>query len=313
MRCVLRVLFVVVALLAAIESLLSARVAVTMTRGGPPVGPTRPDRELVGQGLASIASGLFGGMPATGAIARTAVNVRSGARTRLAAITHALVILAVIYAATGLVSRIPLAALAGVLMVTSLRMVPLPTIREVLHASRSSAATFAVTALVTVAADLILAVEIGLLAAAFFALRHLAGAAHARRDPLPGPAAAGDEHIAVFGFEGALFWGASERIVTEIAGTADDVLVVILRLSRLHLLDATGAKALGEAIEELETRGITVLVKGIRPHHQHLLTATGTLGKLRHENHLFTDLDNAATHARSHVSRAIEAAAAGRG
>jgi sulfate permease, SulP family len=295
---------VAVAALAAIESLLSARVAVTMTRGGAPVGPTRPDRELVGQGLASIASGLFGGMPATGAIARTAVNVRSGARTRLAAITHALVILAVIYAATGLVSRIPLAALAGVLMVTSLKMVPFGTIREVLHASRSSAATFTVTALVTVAADLILAVEIGLLVAAFFALRHLAGAAHARQDPLPGPATPGDEHIAVFGFEGALFWGASERIVTEVAGTADHILVVILRLSRLHLLDATGAKALGEAIEELEARGITVLLKGIRPHHRHLLSATGALGKLRHENHLFTDLGEAAAHARSHVRRA---------
>ncbi|MEU5266957.1 SulP family inorganic anion transporter, partial [Amycolatopsis sp. NPDC021455] len=206
---------VAVAALAAIESLLSARVAATMTRGGPPVGPTRPDRELVGQGLASIVSGLFGGMPATGAIARTAVNVRSGARTRLAAIVHALVILAVIYAATGLVSRIPLSALAGVLLVTSLRMVPLATIREVVRASRSSAATFAVTALVTVAADLILAVEIGLLAAAFFALRHLARAARARRDTLPGPAADGDEHIAVFRFEGAMFWGASDRVVTE--------------------------------------------------------------------------------------------------
>ncbi|WIV62195.1 sodium-independent anion transporter [Amycolatopsis nalaikhensis] len=72
----------------------------------------------------------------------------------------------------------------------------------------------------------------------------------------------------------------------------------------MHLLDATGAKALGEAIEELEARGITVLVKGIRPHHRHLLTATGALGKLRHENHLFTDLGEAAAHARSHVQRA---------
>ena len=292
---------VAVAALAAIESLLSARVAATMTRGGPPVGPTRPDRELVGQGLASIASGLFGGMPATGAIARTAVNVRSGARTRVASISHALVILAVIYAATGLVSRIPLAALAGVLLITSLRMVPLATIREVVRASRSSAVTFAVTALVTVAADLILAVEIGLLVAAFFALRHLAHAARARRDTLPGPAAEGDEHIAVFRFEGAMFWGASERVVTEIAAAAGEVLVVILRFSRLHLLDATGAKALGETIGELEARGVTVLLKGIQDHHQHLLTTTGVL---RTGSHLFTHLDDAVAHARAHVHRA---------
>ncbi|WP_284740606.1 SulP family inorganic anion transporter [Amycolatopsis sp. RTGN1] len=292
---------VAVAALAAIESLLSARVAATMTRGGPPVGPTRPDRELVGQGLASIASGLFGGMPATGAIARTAVNVRSGARTRFSAITHALVILAVIYAATGLVSRIPLAALAGVLMVTSLRMVPRAAISEVVRASRSSAVTFGATALVTIAADLILAVEIGLLVAAFFALRHLAGAAQARREPLPGPATASDEHIAVFRFEGAMFWGASERVLTELSGTADGVDVVVLRLSGLHILDATGARALGETIEELEARGVTVLVKGIRQHHRHLLTATGALGKLRHGDHLFTSFEEAVTHARSHV------------
>jgi SulP family sulfate permease len=295
---------VAVAALAAIESLLSARVAATMTRGGPPVGPTRPDRELVGQGVASIASGLFGGMPATGAIARTAVNVRSGARTRLAAIVHAVVILAVIYAATGLVSRIPLSALAGVLLVTSLRMVPLATIREVVRASRSSAVTFAVTALVTVAADLILAVEIGLLAAAFFALRHLARAARARLDTLPGPATAGDEHIAVFRFEGAMFWGASERVATEIAAAADDVLVVILRLSRLHILDATGAKALGETVEELEARGIAVLLKGVQDHHQHLLTTTGAL---RTGDHLFTSFDDAAAHARAHVRRVTTA------
>ncbi|RSD11816.1 SulP family inorganic anion transporter [Amycolatopsis eburnea] len=295
---------VAVAALAAIESLLSARVAATMTRGGPPVGPTRPDRELVGQGLASIASGLFGGMPATGAIARTAVNVRSGARTRLAAVVHALVILAVIYAAAPLVSRIPLAALAGVLLVTSLRMVSLATIREVVHASRASAITFAVTAIVTVAADLILAVEIGLLVAAFFALRHLARAARARRDDLPGPPTPADEHIAVFRFEGAMFWGASERVVTDIAAAADGALVVILRLSRLHLLDATGAKALGDAIEELEARGVTVLLKGIQDQHQHLLATTGALAKLRHGNHLFASFDDAAAHARSHVQRA---------
>ncbi|MFG1647396.1 SulP family inorganic anion transporter [Amycolatopsis sp. NPDC049252] len=296
---------VAVAALAAIESLLSARVAATMSRGGSPVGPTRPDRELAGQGIASIASGLFGGMPATGAIARTAVNVRSGARTRFSAITHALVILAVIYAATGLVSRIPLAALAGVLMVTSFRMVSLATIREVVRASRASAITFAATALVTIAADLILAVEIGLLVAAFFALRHLAGAAHAQREPVPGPATAGDEHIAVFRFEGALFWGASERLLSEIAAAvaADDIDIVVLRLSGLHTLDATGAKALGDTIEELEAGGVTVLVKVVRHHHRHLLSATGALGKLRHGNHLFTTLEDAMTHARSHVRR----------
>jgi SulP family sulfate permease len=108
-----------VAALAAIESLLSARVASSMTDAG----AYNADRELVGQGLASIASGFFGGMPATGAIARTAVNVRSGARTRVAAIVHALALLIVVYLAAQVVAVIPLAALSGVLMATAARMI----------------------------------------------------------------------------------------------------------------------------------------------------------------------------------------------
>lgn len=149
-----------VAALAAIESLLSARVAAEMA----PTGQFNPDRELVGQGIASIGSALFGGMPATGAIARTAVNVRSGAQTRLAAIVHAVVLLGVVYLATGPVSRIPLAALAGVLMVTAIRMVPLHAIRTIFRAPGSSTVIFIATAAITVAFDLVLAVVVGIVA-----------------------------------------------------------------------------------------------------------------------------------------------------
>ena len=159
-----------IAALAAIESLLSARVAATMTVAG----SYNPDRELVGQGLASMAAGFFGGMPATGAIARTAVNVRSGARTRLSAIVHSLVLLAVGYMATGPVSAIPLSALAGVLMVTSFRMVAMGTVAKILRSTRSDALTFILTAVITVCFDLIEAVKIGIVIAAFFALRTVA-------------------------------------------------------------------------------------------------------------------------------------------
>ncbi len=296
-----------IAALAAIESLLSARVAASMVQSGSSGGSVyQPDRELVGQGLASVASGLFGGMPATGAIARTAVNVRSGARTRLAAVVHALVILAVIYLATGPVSRIPLAALAGVLMVTSFRMIGARTIRSVVGAGRSSAATFAVTALVTVAFDLVQAIEIGILVAAFFALRTVARAAGVHRDPLPGPAQPGDEHVALFRLEGSMFFGAADRVLTEVTDTSvrDDVAVVVLRLSQLRMVDATGAKALGDLVEGLERRGVTVLVKGVQERHRALLTNVGALAELRHENHLFDTLDDAIEHARSHVRRA---------
>ncbi|RPF22227.1 SulP family inorganic anion transporter [Myceligenerans xiligouense] len=296
---------IAVAALATIESLLSARVAATMPTGRGGSGPYEPDRELVGQGLASVASGMFGGMPATGAIARTAVNVRSGARTRLAAVVHALVILAVIYLATGPVSRIPLAALAGVLMVTSFRMVHAGTVRAVLTSTRSDAVTFAVTAIITVAFDLIEAVQIGLLVAAFLTLRHVARAASVHRDPLPGAARPGDEHIASYRLEGAMFFGAAGRILAEVTqgSRRDGVSVVILRLSQVRLVDATGANALAELITELEQRGVTVLVKGVQDRHRRLLVNVGALNRLRHENHLFTTLDAAVAHARSHVAR----------
>ncbi|MEV0890584.1 SulP family inorganic anion transporter [Promicromonospora sp. NPDC050262] len=293
---------VAVAALAAIESLLSARVAATMAPGS----VYHPDRELVGQGLASLASGLFGGMPATGAIARTAVNVRSGARTRLAAVVHALVILAVIYLATGPVSHIPLAALAGVLMVTAFRMIGASTIRSVLTSTRPDSVTFVVTAVITVAFDLIEAVQIGLVVAAFFALRRLARASAVHREPLPGAAHEGDERIALFRLDGAMFFGAADRILGEVtdASVRDDVLVVVLRLSQIDMVDATGARALADLVTALEQRGVTVLVKGVQPRHRRLMAAVGVLDGLRHENHVFASLDDAVDHARSHVRRA---------
>ena len=297
-----------IAALAAIESLLSVRVAAGMPHSGSPDGTVyEPDRELVGQGLASLASGLFGGMPATGAIARTAVNIRSGARTRLASVSHALVILAVIYLATGPVSRIPLAALAGVLMVTAVRMVSVPAARAVLRVDRSSALTFVVTAVVTVAFDLVVAIQIGLLVAAFFTLRSIARAAGVRREALPGPAQPGDERIALYRLEGAVFFGAAERIMAQVTAesAANGVQVVILRLSQVQLVDATAARALTELIDTLERRGITVLVKGVQSRHRSVFTTVGTLRVLRHENHQFDDLPAAAEHARSHLRRPL--------
>lgn len=288
-----------IAALAAIESLLSARVAATMS----PTGPYDPDRELVGQGLASVASGVFGGMPATGAIARTAVNVRSGARTRVAAIVHSLVLLGVVYLATGPVSAIPLAALAGVLMVTSFRMISAATVRKILFSTRSDALTFVLTAAVTVCFDLIEAVEIGVVVAAFFALRSVARRSSVVREELPGPPHPGDEQIALLRLDGAMFFGAAERISSAIVDADHPhTTVVIIRMSQLGMLDATGAHTLAEIATELESRGITVIIKGVRPEHAELLSNVGVFESLRHENHLLDSLDEAIEHARTHVT-----------
>ena len=288
-----------IAALAAIESLLSARVAASLAD----TGAYDADRELVGQGLASIASGFFGGMPATGAIARTAVNVRAGGRSRLAAVTHAVVLLAVVSLAAGWVSEIPLAALAGVLMVTAVRMISVSTMRAVLGSSRSSAVVFVLTAIVTVAFDLIVAVGIGIAVAAAFALWTLSRSGAVHREPLPGPAEPGDDRIALLRLDGALFFASAEQLLEKV-GSIEGVTVVILRMSQLEMLDATGARVVSELMATLERRGITVLVKGIQPEHLKLATRAGVLRALRHENHLFDELDAAVAHARSHVLRA---------
>ncbi|MDX2967490.1 SulP family inorganic anion transporter, partial [Streptomyces acidiscabies] len=170
---------VAVAALAALESLLSASVADGMTVGQ----QHDPDRELFGQGLANIAAPLFGGVPATGAIARTAVNVRTGAASRLAALTHAAVLALIVFAAAPLVSKIPLAALAGVLLATAVRMVEVGSLKAMARATRSDAAILVLTAAATLALDLVYAVVIGLAVAGALALR--AVALQARLDEVP--------------------------------------------------------------------------------------------------------------------------------
>ena len=294
-----------VALLAAIESLLSAKVADGMADR-----PRHdPNRELFGQGLANLVSPLFGGMPATGAIARTAVNVRAGARTRAAAVVHAVVLLLIVLFLGGLVSQIPLAALAGVLMVTAVRMVEPHNVRAVLTSTRSDAVVLILTAAATVTFDLIVAVEVGVAVAATLALRNVARNSELQLEQLPTPAEVSDDdeaallhdHIVVYRLDGALFFGAAQRFLTDLTAVTD-VHVVILRLGEVQVLDATGAHALGEIVKELEDRHITVLLTGVQDRHIRVLHAVGTLDRLAHERHLFDRLDDAVDHARRHAS-----------
>jgi SulP family sulfate permease len=295
-----------IAALAAIESLLSAKVADGMSDS------TRhdPDRELFGQGLANLVSPLFGGMPATGAIARTAVNVRAGARTRVAAMVHAGVLLVVVLAGSSLVAEIPLAALAGVLMVTAYRMVEPHNVRAVVRATRGDALVLIVTAAVTILFDLILAVEVGVAVAAVLALRSVARSSHAEPESIAVEIDTDTEHrlmhehIVVYRIQGALFFGAAQQFLTELTDVGD-VKVVILRLADVRVIDATGAAALEETVAELERRGITVLLKGVRPEHRKALAAVGAFERLATERHVFDRLDDAVAHARTHVRRGL--------
>lgn len=304
-----------VAALAALESLLSATVADAMSAGE----RHDPDRELFGQGIANLASPLFGGLPATAAIARTAVNVRSGARSRLAAITHALVLVAVVLALAPIVATIPLAALAGVLLATAARMVEVSSLRTLVHTTHRDAAAFAATALATVALDLVTAVILGVVLASFLALRAMAQSTSIGEIALAEPGTIGadglaeeeyDPQIIAYRIEGSLFFGAAHEALLGLADVAG-LRVVILRLSRLSTVDATGAMVLRDTIKALQRRNVTVLLSGVKEPHGKVLTTLGVTELIGGDEHLFGDTREAVRHARDHVAGAVEEPARG--
>ncbi|MFJ1711375.1 SulP family inorganic anion transporter [Streptomyces sp. NPDC088260] len=299
---------VAVAALAALESLLSATVADGMTVGQ----QHDPDKELFGQGIANLAAPLFGGVPATAAIARTAVNVRTGAVSRLAALTHAAVLAVIVFAAAPLVSRIPLAALAGVLLATAIRMVEVGSLRAMARATRSDAIVLVLTAVATLVLDLVYAVIIGLVVAGALALRAVAAQARMEqvdfRADLPGEHSEEEhallaEHIVAYRIDGPLFFAGAHRFLLELSEVAD-VRVVILRLSRVSTMDATGALVLKDAVEKLNRRGIAVLISGLRPGQRQALESVGALDVLRREGREYATTPEAIAGTRGHLHRA---------
>ncbi|WP_345337735.1 SulP family inorganic anion transporter [Planotetraspora kaengkrachanensis] len=297
-----------VAALAALESLLSAAVADGMSVNH----RHDPDRELFGQGLANLAAPLFGGVPATGAIARTAVNVRSGAGSRLAALAHAGILAIIVYTASDLVARIPLAALAGVLLATSVRMVEAGSVKAMVRSTRRDAVVLVLTAIATVALDLVQAVVLGLVVAGALSLR--AVARNVRLDAVPiRPDVPGDhtdeeyallaEHIVAYRLDGPLFFAAAHRFLLELSDVAA-VSAVILRMSRVTTIDASGALVLGDAIRRLEHRGITVYVSGIRDGHHQPLRALGVIARLDEAGRVFATTPEAISAARDGLHRA---------
>ncbi|MFF3832637.1 SulP family inorganic anion transporter [Streptomyces sp. NPDC002458] len=297
-----------VAALAALESLLSATVADGMTVGQ----KHDPDKELFGQGIANLAAPLFGGVPATAAIARTAVNVRSGAGSRLAALTHAAVLAVIVFAAAPLVSRIPLAALAGVLLATAIRMVEVGALRAMVRATRADAIVLVLTAVATLVLDLVYAVVIGLAVAGVLALRAVAD--QARMDQvdftadLPGEHSGEEhallaEHIVAYRIDGPVFFAGAHRFLLELSEVAD-VRVVILRMSRITTMDATGALVLKDAVQKLNRRGIAVLASGLRPGQRRALDSVGALDLLRLEGREYATTPEAIAGARAHLHKA---------
>jgi SulP family sulfate permease len=195
-----------------------------------------------------------------------------------------------------------------VLFATVVQMVEISNLRSILKATRGDAVVLVSTAIATIVLDLVIAVIIGLVIAALYALRQVSKSAHVEEVPLDladhsiEEQALLNEHVVAYRLDGALFFGAARRFLLEIAEVRD-VRVVILRLSRIHTLDATGARALGDTIKSLEARGITVLLSGIQSDHDNVFQALGVYDHLAHEHHIFTKTPEAIVHAREHVDK----------
>ncbi|HKM84008.1 MAG TPA: SulP family inorganic anion transporter [Candidatus Acidoferrum sp.] len=270
---------VTVAMLGAIESLMSAVVADRMTGD-----KHNPNVELIGQGVANIFSPLFGGLPATGAIARTATNVRAGAKTPVAGMIHALTLLAVILFAAPLVKNLPLAALAGILFMVAYNMGDWAEIPEILKLSKADIAVWLLTLSLTVFADLTLAVEVGMILAAFTFIRKISmtttvskvtdeyiedGRAHILQDKdIP-------SYAAVYRIHGPFLFGVTDKI-SAITDQLDALPpIVILRLRNMTAVDATGIAALEELADILQTSGRAMMICGARPQPAALMREAG--------------------------------------
>ena len=271
------------AALGSIESLLSAVVADGMTVSE----KHNSDRELIGQGLANIIVPFFGGIPATGAIARTAVNVRSGGRTRLSGVIHGAALAIIVLTLAPLAAQIPLAALAGILMVTSVQMIEWEAIGLLMRATYSDFGVMMLTWMVTILFDLVLAVEVGLIAAgALFIKRmselNLTKIPETEAFP-PGIPLELSKEIAVYRVDGPVFFGAAERFVTFLRDEPE-VKYLILRMRYVPNMDTTGLVALEDIYSDLKRHDCRLLLTGLQSEVKNLLERTRLLDKIGKEN-----------------------------
>ncbi len=257
-----------VAMLGAIESLLSAVVADRMSGDR-----HNPNVELVAQGLANIASPLVGGLPATGAIARTATNIRSGARTPVAGMIHAATLLIIILFAGPLARHIPLCVLAALLVVVAYNMGEWREIPEILHLTRADVAVWLITFTLTVLSDLTVAVEVGMILAALLYIRRVTTTTTVSR-VTPEYVAEGFQHslqsnpipegVVVYRIHGPFLFGATDKL--ELIEEELDELphVVMLRLRNMTAVDGTGVQALQELADRLHASGRKLVLCGMR-------------------------------------------------
>jgi len=257
-----------IALLGGIESLLSAVVADSMIGG-----KHRPNAELVAQGAANIASAVFGGIPATGAIARTATNVKNGGRTPIAGIIHALILLAIILIFGKWAKFIPLSCLAGILIVVAYNMSEWRQFVSILKSNRMDVIILITTFVLTVFFDLIIAIEIGVVLSSFMFMKRMSQSIQVQN--LTTSASEEDilfegekievpENVMLYEINGPLFFGAARNFQQTLTNLHLKPKVIIIRMRYVPFIDATGFQSLKEIITIYKERGIKVLLSGIQ-------------------------------------------------
>jgi SulP family sulfate permease len=277
-----------VAILAALESMLSAVVADGMTGDR-----HNSNVELVAQGIANIVSPIFGGIPATGAIARTATNIRAGARTPVSGIIHALTLLTILLVAAPLASYIPMATLAAVLFVVAYNMGEWHEIGGILRLDATAISVWVVTFALTVFADLTVAVCIGLSLAALLYIYRIAdtttvsavtdeyirdGLSHSLQGRILPP------YVTLLRIHGPFLWGTTEKLVEATANIEAFQPVVILRLRNMSAIDATGIHAIESFAKRLHDSGRTLLLCGAMEQPSKLLSGSRFLDRIGPEN-----------------------------
>jgi SulP family sulfate permease len=295
-----------IALLGAVESLLSAVVADGMIGGR-----HRSNVELVAQGIANIASPIFGGIPATGAIARTATNIKNGGRTPVAGMVHALTLLVITLFVGKYAAVIPLAVLAAILVMVAYHMSEWRTFRSVLSAPRSDVLVLLATFLLTVLVDLTVAIQVGMVLAAFLFMKRMAEVTNVSvvTRELSEPAAPSSDvsgalfrrdvpkGVEVYEINGPFFFGAAETFKNTIGQVASRPKVLIIRMRNVPAMDATGLSAFRDLVRQSRREGTHVFITEIHAQPMVALARSDLFDELG-EDHVLGTLDEGLEHAR---------------
>lgn len=284
---------ITVFMLGSIESLLSASVADGMTMSK----RHHADQELIGQGAANVIMPFFGGIPVTGVIARTAINIRAGAQTRLSGLIHALVLTILILFMARYAEQIPLAALSAILILTGFRLFEWDEGREIWKASKLEAWVMIITTIVSVLVDLTAGVIAGLVFTCGLFIRQMSALRlvsiedDSRESSTPAPSIPTCKYAQTFLVDGPLFFGATERF-TEIILQVQDLKVLILEMSQVKTMDLTGVETLLSVHRQLERKGARMVMASLPAQPLELLKRTKAINEIGEEN-IYRDLTQA--------------------